>query len=321
MSLPTTKPAQPTLQSFFQKYTPPPGSKLPPPTTSTPPPPARSAPTSTSAVSTDVYKPDYIPASADIRIVSEQDIPAVKRINALLLPVSYQDNVYNDAVGSPFCRAITWSQDGEEPKVVGAIICRAEPILPPPASGPDSQGRLPQSLYIRSLCLLSPYRSHGLVNAAIDSIAASALADPSSDFRAISAHVWTENDEGLQWYEKRGFAKQGSAIENYYIKLRPGSAWLVSRPIAANVRSALPGTPTSAPPSATQTPPMKAVQSYQNQRAETEWNDLPEDMMKPGLLNLPKRNGGDLSSNASSRSSSAARKKRDRSYPAAAFGS
>ncbi|KAF2965573.1 hypothetical protein GQX73_g7999 [Xylaria multiplex] len=64
-------------------------------------------------------------------------------------------------------------------------------------------------------------------------------------------------------------------------------------------------------PSSSQSTP---GQSFQNTRPETEWNDLPLDMQtnKAGL-SVP-------GSNASSRSSSAARKKRDRAYPAAAFG-
>ncbi|KAI1124858.1 acyl-CoA N-acyltransferase [Nemania abortiva] len=58
-------------------------------------------------------------------------------------------------------------------------------------------------------------------------------------------------------------------------------------------------------------------QSFQNTRPETEWNDLPADMQSS------KNGSGNLSvpgSGASSRSSSSARKRRDRAYPAAAFG-
>ncbi|KAF4446122.1 Pre-mRNA-splicing factor [Fusarium albosuccineum] len=60
--------------------------------------------------------------------------------------------------------------------------------------------------------------------------------------------------------------------------------------------------------------------SYQNQRPETEWNDLPDDMANRLLVPPPRGNPGESGSGASSRSSSTARKKRDRAYPAAAFG-
>ncbi|RYP72804.1 hypothetical protein DL771_003988 [Monosporascus sp. 5C6A] len=84
-------------------------------------------------------------------------------------------------------------------------------------------------------------------------------------------------------------------------------------------------------------PPPKRGTSYQNTRPETEWNDLPADMHTPrggnnnnngengnGNLGVPSGGNGNsgASSGASSRSSSAAgRRKRDRAYPAAAFGS
>lgn len=55
-------------------------------------------------------------------------------------------------------------------------------------------------------------------------------------------------------------------------------------------------------------------QSFQNARPETEWNDLPAEMSR--TLAVP---SSGVSSGASSRSSSTLRKKRDRSYPAAAF--
>lgn len=68
--------------------------------------------------------------------------------------------------------------------------------------------------------------------------------------------------------------------------------------------------------------------SYQNARPQTEWNDLPADMhvSRSGSstsLAVPAGNGnnGGGGSGASSRSSSAVgRKKKDRAYPAAAFG-
>lgn len=336
MSLPTAKPTtQSSLRSFFQpnkppKYAPPPSQHLPPPpsTTTQQPPISNSPPTP-------IYKPSYLPSQADIRLITHDDLPALKRTTALLLPVAFPDAVFNEALTSPFCRVITWSDDAaSSPKIVGSVICRPEVSLQPT---PD--GRVRHNLYIRSLCLLSPYRSHGLVNAAIESICSSALADINHNFQNITAHVWTENDEGLTWYQNRGFERSEQPIENYYLKLRPGSAFLVTRPIAANVRAALPGTSASQPPpsavpgpsvtaavlnmsNGAGAPPPRPAQSYQNQRPETEWNDLPEEMMNPNMLIPPKmRNASEANSNASSRSSStAAKKRRDRSYPAAAFG-
>ncbi|RFU73727.1 hypothetical protein TARUN_8531, partial [Trichoderma arundinaceum] len=248
-----------------------------------------------------------------------------------------------DPVTGRFSRVITWAHNGEEPKPVGGIVCRVEPDVDVRAAG----AQVPQNIYIQSLCLLSPYRSMGLISAALDNIVAAVVTDPALDVKTVTAHVWTENEEGLHWYEARGFKKQEPAIKGYYLKLRPDSAWLVSKPVSASVLNALPSSSPplsrpdissttaavmSLPPMASQIPaasnaaapptrpPARVAsgQSFQNQRAETEWNDLPEDMA-PSLL-VPPRNGSAPGSGASSRSSSTVRRKKDRSYPAAAFG-
>lgn len=394
MSLPTTsKPSQMSIRSFFQaktpKYAPPPSQgqnstnssninditnnntpTIPlssvPAAASTPPPP-QSQPQSQSQAtphsnSSHNSNPN-LPREASIRAITPADINALRRLNALLLPVSYPEAFYDraaDPITGRFSRVITWSHDGAEPKPVGGIVCRVEPDID--VRAPDGGPQVAQNLYIQSLCLLSPYRSMGLIAAALDNVVAAVVTDPALEVRTVTAHVWTENEEGLHWYEARGFEKHEPAIKGYYLKLRPDSAWVVSKRIGASVLNALPSstpplsrpdiTSTTAaimslPPMTSQIPPAAAAavtppavsnsappppstarprppvraasgQSYQNQRAETEWNDLPVDMA-PTLLGPPKT-GSEPGSGASSRSSSTVRRKRDRSYPAAAFG-
>ncbi|KAL7812322.1 hypothetical protein V8C44DRAFT_68374 [Trichoderma aethiopicum] len=392
MSLPTTsKPSQMSIRSFFQakppQYAPPPSSKqqqslstpqppppppqsqsqsqtsappeASPPQTAIPPPPPPT--TSTTSPSTTPSRNPRLPPEASIRPITPADITALRRLNSLLLPVSYPDPFYSraaDPVTGRFSRLICWShnsssgrQDDNDPKPVGGIVCRVEPDI--------LNHTQQQNIYIQSLCLLSPYRSMGLVSAALDDVLAAAAADPALNVASVTAHVWTENEEGLHWYQARGFAKQEPAIKGYYLKLRPDSAWLVSKPVGASVLSALPSSSSSSsyssaplpppssssradisgttaavmslPPMSTTTPAATAAQgpvrpsariasgkSFQNQRPETEWNDLPADMA-PSLL-VPPKNGSEPGSGASSRSSSTVRRKRDRAYPAAAFG-
>ncbi|KAL7621527.1 hypothetical protein AAE478_008851 [Parahypoxylon ruwenzoriense] len=215
---------------------------------------------------------------------------------------------------------------------------------------PDAQ---PNALYIQSLVLLSPYRHLGLAAALLDEVVGLAACSPFA-CETVYAHVWTDNEDGLRWYLARGFTKT-EEIKGYYFKLKPDSAWVVRQEIRSGNRvsaalglgasNGVPATATVIPPSTTaaaanlaqtSTPPAPAPaatsaqtlspppprssgpspnrspglggMSYQNTRPETEWNDLPVDMHTA------------TSSNASSRSSSTARKKRDRAYPAAAFG-
>ncbi|KAL7923420.1 hypothetical protein ACQKWADRAFT_49102 [Trichoderma austrokoningii] len=358
MSLPTaSKPSQTSIRSFFQaktpKYAAPPLQSLSgsnditidaasstvtttSSSSTSPPPPPQSHPTPHP-----VPNPN-LPREAAIRAITPADINALRRLNALLLPVSYPDAFYNRAADPQtgrFSRVITWSHDGADPKPIGGIVCRVEPEVD--GNGDDGRPQVAQNLYIQSLCLLSPYRSLGLIAAALDSVVAAVVTDPALQVRTVTAHVWTENEEGLHWYEARGFEKHEPAIRGYYLKLRPDSAWVVSKRIGASVLSALPSsdsstTPPLSRPDITSTtaavmslppmtdhatrPPVRVAsgQSFQNQRPDTEWNDLPADMA-PTLLGPPK-NGSEPGSGASSRSSSTVRRKRDRSYPAAAFG-
>jgi ribosomal protein S18 acetylase RimI-like enzyme len=373
MTLPTTaapgKSGQLSIRSFFPSKTPnyvsPPAPKTnngdaanmngaePPATTAAavestavlPPPP------SALTTATTVLRPlppsvaANLPPQADIRPITANDTHALRRINALLLPVAYPDAFYqraiNPAESGPFSRVITWANPGEEAKVVGGVVCRVEPAV-----DVTSAGQISQTMYIQSLCLLSPYRSKGLVNAALESIVATALSSPRHAVKTVSAHVWTENEEGIQWYENRGFKREPHPIKGYYIKLRPDSAWLVQRSVAAPSETtgseAARAAPAIQPPltggeipnpgaasssasinnGKTRPPPPRSGsgRSFQNQRPETEWNDLPADMAS-GLLAPAKKNGSEPGSGTSSRSSSTVRKKRDRSYPAAAFGS
>ncbi|PNP55679.1 hypothetical protein THARTR1_04203 [Trichoderma harzianum] len=372
MSLPTTagKPSQTSIRSFFQakppQYAPPPSSKsngssiplapAPPPSQSqlqsqsqpseSAPPPDSTSPHSAAPPSRSSPPPlernqaaqeplihPRLPLEASIRPITTADINALRRLNSLLLSVSYPEAFYSraaDPVTGRFSRVICWAHQGDDPKPVGGIVCRV---------GPDAPGsQAVHNVYIQTLCLLSPYRSLGLIAAALDDIIAAAVTDPTLNVRTVTAHVWTENEEGLHWYEARGFQKQEPAIRGYYIKLRPDSAWFVSKPVGASVLGSLPSAAPppsrpdissttaavlSLPPMAGQAPvrpPARVAsgKSFQNQRPETEWNDLPADMA-PSLLGPP-RNDSAPGSGASSRSSSTVRRKKDRSYPAAAFG-
>ncbi|KAL1876395.1 hypothetical protein VTK73DRAFT_9334 [Phialemonium thermophilum] len=224
----------------------------------------------------------------------------------------------------------------------------------------ERQGPRYHAIYIQSLALLSPYRGLGLAAATLENIAESAallrLAPQPGGINVttIYAHVWTENEEGLRWYASRGFSRDGAEpVRGYYFKLRPDTAWVVRREVVPPADTATPSTSAAvsgvtaaaagllspagqrglveaqplaqavpaAPPPPVHTPSPAPSLSYQKTRPETEWNDLPPDMMSgtPG----PPGRGSHLSapvSESSSRSSSKGRKKKERAYPAAAFG-
>ncbi|ROW10307.1 hypothetical protein VMCG_02070 [Cytospora schulzeri] len=195
--------------------------------------------------------------SATIVPVTEAHIPALRRINALLLPVNYTDSFYkailDPAQSGLFSRAILFQDDpssSSPAKVVGGLICRLEPSAFDPDNGryspnlakkaagsvaPPPVG-LGHALYVQSLVLLAPYRGLGLAAAAIEGIF-DAVRTVTRERRGnglnikwVYAHVWTENEEGLAWYQRRGFERD-VRLEGYYFKLKPGSAWVVKKKV------------------------------------------------------------------------------------------
>lgn len=428
-SLPTTAAAQPapsqpavtvttTSTTTITTSTTPPTAPIPPTVQAGPTKPTAQDAAAALASLPVLPPPPSLPRQATIGPVLEHHISALRRINSLLLPVTYPDAFYTrilaPEVSGLFSRIILWQDDSEsEPKVVGGIVCRLEPSPFVDASGgaqnlaahrrtipaPNGAGGADQpprsgavshhAIYIQSLALLSPYRSHGLAAAALENIAGSAALlrrmpaaspgqPPTLDVGTIYAHVWTENDEGLRWYAARGFAREGSEpVHGYYFKLRPDSAWVVRREIegggpvvgatpegsvsaglldartksatsASSPQVASPAStvaaavnlvaannklveaqqaaarPTQVPTPPTATPSPAPSMSYQKAGPGAEWNDLPAEMVASALL-APGGRSTHLSAPgsgaSSSRSSSTGRKKKERSYPAAAFGS
>lgn len=226
--------------------------------------------------------PPSLPAGATIVPLAEHHISALRRINSLLLPVPYPDSFYAKALdplaSGLFSRAILWQDsNADPPKVIGGLVCRLEPNPFLDAQGqPLPQPLQPQKLadisldtpyhavYIQSLALLSPYRSLGLAAAALEHIIASAALLPAAgssiDARTIYAHVWTENEEGLKWYEARGFTRAAEPVKGYYFKLRPDTAWIVTRHIGPSSLLGTAAVATSGSPSATaETRPQASV--------------------------------------------------------------
>ncbi|TVY15585.1 putative N-acetyltransferase san [Lachnellula arida] len=362
---------QPSIRSFFQprspNYAPPPGtstrqpqpqpqplrstSQIPASLSPAPPPPPPPTPT------------PALPPQATISQVTEHHIQPLRRINSLLLPIPYPDSFYASILTAPppstpsFSRTITWSDSSSPsltsttaPKVIGGIICRLEPC-------PDSPSPPTHQIYIQSLALLSPYRSKGLATAILKDIISSAVLQTESEsengsgsailrIESVYAHVWTQNQEGLEWYAKRGFHREENVLVGYYRKLKPDTAFVLRRrisasdylnslppvllpsPLAPRLANANAEVETEAKVEIEMNGNAKAkrpdglvhARSFQDRGPEREWNDLPEDVLGSangsGFLK-PKVDDG---SAASSRSSSRSGKKK-RVYPAAAFGS
>ncbi|KAH7116785.1 hypothetical protein B0J11DRAFT_561143 [Dendryphion nanum] len=185
-----------------------------------------------------------LPPNVELVPLTEDLMPAFKRLNALLLPIPYPQAYYNETMMEPhhsltlmalwYTESVidpTLSSTEEpdqsanivparkgKPRLIGAIRCR---ILPS------------STLYISTLGLLSPYRSYGIATHLLHNIAVRASEE--HGIKCITAHVWEANDVGLEWYEKRGFETIGKE-DVYYRKLKPSGAMLAPHPNRLDAR-------------------------------------------------------------------------------------
>lgn len=242
---------------------------------------------------------ESLPPNASIVPIQPGHVSSIKRINSLLLCISYPSWFYTQlspptAYGA-YSRAILWdpSPPGKPntsaPIVVGSLIIRRDPVSEFKKKD-DATVADDTSLYVAALTLLSPYRHYGLATAALESVIRQVVATTSgeaSGIKSLYCHVWTKNTEGLEWYKKQGFRVE-QTVENYYMKLSPPDAHILRRNVGVLDRSGSLGSvsanglsPAAAgPPKARPGPPMNA-RSFMEKGPENEWNDLPEHMVVP----------------------------------------
>lgn len=181
--------------------------------------------------------------------------------------------------------------------------------------------------------------------AVLNEVIEAAISQDELRIESLYAHVWTQNEEALEWYAARGFRREEPVIRGYYRRLNPDTAFIFRRRLVpsdhlngssisrAQAPSQIQGmeqtsASISQPPTPTTggRPPMPShARSFQDRGPEREWNDLPEDLLGGGLLKPPSalasREGSAPSSRSSSRSGAEGKGKKKRVYPAAAFGS
>ncbi|CAN9150302.1 unnamed protein product [Alternaria alternata] len=164
-----------------------------------------------------------LPPNVQLVPLSEDLLPSFKRLNTLTLPISYPETFYKETMTEPhhgITLVAVWhssptnansTSPAEKPNLVGAVRCR---ILP------SSQ------LYISTIGVLAPYRTHGIAMHLLQAVVKKAVELHS--VRCVTAHVWEANEEGMEWYKKRNFEILEKE-EGYYRKLRPQGAFLVRK--------------------------------------------------------------------------------------------
>ncbi|CAG8017419.1 unnamed protein product [Penicillium salamii] len=203
--------------------------------------------------------PLEIPARAEtphphitVEKIHTAHISSLTRITGLLLPIRYPNSFYAATITDPVIASLsrvaiyhdhpvaaapeTTTLTGTN-KVIGGIRCRLERIRQPEDSCPQPEINTESTnLYIQTLHLLSPYRSHGVAASLLNSLLF--LAPPNKEsyqvselvkhynIRSVTAHVHEANEDALKWYMSRGFKVQGH-VPGYYRRLDPSGAKIV----------------------------------------------------------------------------------------------
>jgi ribosomal protein S18 acetylase RimI-like enzyme len=153
-------------------------------------------------------------------------------MNSLILPIPYREEFYKEIMEDPVTASITrlalWHDkpDLKPPnqvspgRLVAAVRCR---IFPTP---PDNPYEKTPVLYIATITTLAPFRGHALASHLLAEVTATAI--EKYGVKAVMAHVWEENEDGMKWYKKRGFRVIAHEPQ-YYRRLAPKTAAHVIR--------------------------------------------------------------------------------------------
>ncbi|KAL9624781.1 MAG: hypothetical protein Q9160_001136 [Pyrenula sp. 1 TL-2023] len=183
-----------------------------------------------------ITSPSSSTNSYTIAPISSGHIPTLRTLTTSLLPIKYANDFYSSTLQPPTnslsFTVLYQSEPPTEPKPIGWIRTRLDPQPTPPlytARGnpiPNSSLVRPRmAIYISVLCLAAPHRTQGLATQLLQPLLSREVIEH-WNVQFLYAHVWERNESALEWYEKRGFKRQG-LVEGYYRKLRPTAAWVV----------------------------------------------------------------------------------------------
>lgn len=202
-----------------------------------------------------------LPHQVRLRPCTATDVSALKRLNALLLPIPYPDVFYRETLQDPTIHSLTllafWYEEDDSStghgtcRLIGAVRGRLLTSSTSTISGSKmasttwyaqpasslsrtaAHNQAPENndgpmLYLSTLVLLSPYRGHGIATHLLHAVLRRAVVD--HGVRYVGAHVWEANSEGRAWYLRRGF-REVAREEGYYRRLSPSDAVVVRREV------------------------------------------------------------------------------------------
>ncbi|WFD27753.1 N-terminal methionine N(alpha)-acetyltransferase NatE [Malassezia nana] len=151
--------------------------------------------------------------------ITRNNINQVRKLNEVLLPVTYSQDVYDKVLEedtNPICKLGLFNDIP-----VGTICCRLE----------EGSDKTTWKVYIMTLAVLPTYRCLGVASALLQHILD--VAGPSKTFagrkiECVYLHVQTTNVVARMLYEKFGF-ELVETLDHYYQSISPASAWVLCK--------------------------------------------------------------------------------------------
>ncbi|KAJ3089855.1 N-alpha-acetyltransferase 50 [Quaeritorhiza haematococci] len=166
--------------------------------------------TSTSLINTNLASGDLEETSRVLLLpVTNDNVDFLKRLNASLFPVHYNNKFYQDVLTVHPKQLSRLAYFDNE--CVGGICCRKEALTVP--GGGDRVSRV----YIMTLGVLAPYRRLRIGSLLLSSIEAYCETDKSINHLCL--HVQTSNEEAIRFYTHQGF-DIAQRVDGYYRKNR-----------------------------------------------------------------------------------------------------
>ncbi|XP_053671351.1 probable N-acetyltransferase san [Anopheles nili] len=152
------------------------------------------------------------PARANIELgdVTHHNLKQLKKINTVVLPVSYNDKFYLDVLESGELAKLAYYND----VVVGAVCSRV-----------DTSENM-RRLYIMTLGCLYPYRRLGIGTVMVQHILNCVERD--GNFDSIFLHVKVDNKGAIEFYKRFGF-EIVETKQHYYKRIEPADAHVLQK--------------------------------------------------------------------------------------------
>ena len=141
--------------------------------------------------------------------ITHHNLKQLKIINAVSLPISYQESFYKGVPDLGDFARFAYFKD----IVVGAACGKIDPTK-------DSN-----RLYIMTLAVLAPYRRMGVATKLLEHLLG---LTEGKKINEVALHVQINNDDAIKFYERFGFAIV-ETVPAYYKRIEPSDAYLLRK--------------------------------------------------------------------------------------------